>query len=267
MAHWQVEMDGTYLLRNAWSAPRAGADDARALHLHRRNGQVGQKGRIGVPITCLARRVFQLPGEQGTCSGPSALELPDRPCFPCFPLQVAAPCEGARRLRSDKSFCTSEPRLLFVFFFPPPLGRATMASSVRSVDPVPLEDRRNSFRSRSPSRSRSPTPRSDYSRSPSMDRRRYDDRDSRGRSPPRNGRYRSRSRGRSFSRSVSRSRSRSRSRSYSRGRSWSRGRSRSWSRTRSATPPMRSTKASETPQSACLCVFVCGGPWLTGIAM
>lgn len=153
------------------------------------------------------------------------------------------------------------------FFFPPPLGRATMASSVRSVDPVPLEDRRNSFRSRSPSRSRSPTPRSDYSRSPSMDRRRYDDRDSRGRSPPRNGRYRSRSRGRSFSRSVSRSRSRSRSRSYSRGRSWSRGRSRSWSRTRSATPPMRSTKASETPQSACLCVFVCGGPWLTGIAM
>ncbi|KAL2022963.1 hypothetical protein VTK56DRAFT_4178 [Thermocarpiscus australiensis] len=114
-----------------------------------------------------------------------------------------------------------------------------MASALRSSDPMAREDERQS----PGPHWRSPTPRSQYSRSPSMDRRRGYSRD---RSPPRNGRYRSRSRGRSLSRSISRSRSpirsRTRSRSYSRDRSWSRDRSRSRSRSRSRGPTMKSTK-------------------------
>ncbi|KAL2192599.1 hypothetical protein P885DRAFT_82058 [Corynascus similis CBS 632.67] len=114
-----------------------------------------------------------------------------------------------------------------------------MESSARANEDIVLDD---------VPRSRSRTPRSQPSRSPSpsMERRRFSDRDGNGRSPARNGRYRSRSRGRSTSRSPSRSRtpswSRSRSRSYSRGRSYSRDGSRSRSRSRSETPPARSTK-------------------------
>ncbi|KAL2134981.1 hypothetical protein VTI74DRAFT_10208 [Chaetomium olivicolor] len=108
-----------------------------------------------------------------------------------------------------------------------------MDSPTRASDPMAVDDR-----PRSRSRSRSRTPRSQYSRSPSMDRRRSYDRDAR--SPARNGRHRSRShsRGRSVSRTPSRSRGRSRTRSYSRDRSYSRSRSRS----RSDSPRMKSTK-------------------------
>lgn len=90
-------------------------------------------------------------------------------------------------------------------------------------------------------RSRSFTPRSQYSRTPSYDR---------ARSPRRNGRDRSATRdlsrspvrSRSPSRSPSRTRSRTRSRSYPRQRSWSRGRSDS--RSLSPRPAVRSTKVS-----------------------
>lgn len=130
----------------------------------------------------------------------------------------------------------SQPLFFLSFFRGCTLARAALAKRAVPImaSPMPIDDR-----PQSPSRSRSRTPRSQYSRSPSMDDRR--------RSPPRNGRYRSRSRGRSLSRSLSRSRSRSRSRSYSRERSYSRDRSRTRSRSRSESPRMKSTKASRSP--------------------
>lgn len=98
-------------------------------------------------------------------------------------------------------------------------------------------------------RSRSFTPRSQYSRTPSYDR---------ARSPRRNGRDRSATRdlsrtpvrSRSPSRSRSRTRSRTRSRSYPRQRSWSRGRSDS--RSLSPRPAVRSTKVSPISFAMCL---------------
>lgn len=148
-----------------------------------------------------------------------------------------------------------------------------MDSPVRESEPMALDDQ---------SRSRSRTPHSRRTRSPSqsVDRRRSDDRGDR--SPGRNGRYRSRSRGRTLSRTPSRSRSRSRTRSRTRSRSDSRGRSysreggRSRSRTRSLTPPAKSTKVRrhisqsvlENPETSSLrqsadqghCIDRCGAP-------
>lgn len=113
------------------------------------------------------------------------------------------------------------------------LSAAAMESPTAVADPMHLDDEHRV-----------------RTRSPSMDRRRSDDRNApAARSPPRNGggRYRSRSRGRSVSRTPSRSRSRTRSRSprsrthsLSRDRSYSRSRSRS----RSRSPEAKSTKAS-----------------------
>ncbi|KAJ4298355.1 hypothetical protein N0V88_003384 [Collariella sp. IMI 366227] len=121
-----------------------------------------------------------------------------------------------------------------------------MDSPTRASDPMAVDDRPKSL-----SRDRSHTPRSHYSRSPSMDRRPSNGRDDR--SPARNDRYRSRSRGRSLSRTPSRSRTRS----YSRDRSYSRSRSRS----RSESPRPRSTKVSREIRGIYL------GLWLTHLLL
>ncbi|KAK3367326.1 hypothetical protein B0T24DRAFT_388054 [Lasiosphaeria ovina] len=93
--------------------------------------------------------------------------------------------------------------------------------------------------------SRSPTPHSNYSRSPSSHGGRIaNDRDPRARSPRRNGRYRSTSRSPSRSRSLSRSPSRGRS--FSPGKNRSRGRdSRTRSRSRSNTPSVPALKSTK----------------------
>ena len=155
--------------------------------------------------------------------------------------RAKAPCSKQlpNRHSTATEFSGRVATALFSFLFSEVahLPRAALANRVvpTMASPMPIDDHPQSR-----SRSRSRTPRSQYSRSPSMDDRR--------RSPPRNGRYRSRSRGRSLSRSPSRSRSRSRS--YSREQSYSRDRSRTRSRSRSESPRMKSTKASRS--SVCL---------------
>jgi hypothetical protein len=116
----------------------------------------------------------------------------------------------------------------------------TMDSPVRETEPMALDEPPRS-------RSRSRTPYSHHSRSPSpMGRRRSDDRDGHVRSP----KYRSRSysRGRTASRTPSRSRTRSRS--DSRGRSYSRDGTHSRSRTRSESPLEKSSTKASMPISS-----------------